>query len=188
MKNIHDITKKYFTLFPQDKENLIAFVEQLSQDTNLFDRKNFKGHVVANALVLNSQHEVLTVFHNKLQMYLQPGGHIDLADISILNASIRELVEETGISDVIVDEWHNISGIPIFIESHLIPENKKKNEEAHYHHDFMYIFKTNNTDIHLQLDEISDFKWIPISTVLTENPESFIGKAIQKMINMKINK
>jgi len=30
--------------------------------------------------------------------------------------------------------------IPIDIDTHYIPENKKKDERQHFHHDFRYIF------------------------------------------------
>lgn len=41
--------------------------------------------------------EVLTIFHNKLKMYIQPWWHIELEDKSIIDASKREFEEETGI-------------------------------------------------------------------------------------------
>ena len=184
-KNIIKIIEKYFQKFPEDKEKLLVFKKQIGEEKDLFDRKNFIGHIVVNALIINKD-RVLTIFHNKLKMYIQPGGHVDNTDNSVLDATIREVEEETGLKDIILENWHEESGIPIFIESHLIPKNNTKNEDEHYHHDFMYIFSTNSANINLQLEEVSDFEWIKIDKILKENPESFIGKSLERMFDFGI--
>ena len=188
MNKTKKIIEKYFNHFTSDKDDLECLINQMSLTDDIFDRKNFTGHIVANALVLNSNNEILTVFHNTLKMYLQPGGHVDSTDKSVLNASIRELLEETGISEAKLDEWHNKSGIPIFIESHKIPPNEKKAEDEHFHHDLLYIFRTDTLQINLQLEEVSNYKWTSIDNVLNLNPESYVGKALTRMIELKIIK
>jgi 8-oxo-dGTP pyrophosphatase MutT (NUDIX family) len=183
MNSTQQIIELYLANFGQkDEPNLGVLIEQLKTDKDLFDRKNFTGHIVANSLVINPKKEVLTIFHNKLQMYLQPGGHVEKEDSSIIAAACRELEEETGIKGAILDKWHTKNDdLPIFIESHLIPANPKKEEPQHYHHDFMYVFHTGFTDVNLQLEEVSDFVWTPIEQILTENPTSFLAKSLQRV-------
>lgn len=82
-------SKKYFDFFPKDKENLIVFSEQICKNKDIFDRKNFIRHIGANSLIINN-YKILTIFHNSLKMYIQPGGHIDKNDASILDAALRE--------------------------------------------------------------------------------------------------
>jgi 8-oxo-dGTP pyrophosphatase MutT (NUDIX family) len=185
MKNTKEIIKKYFEYFPQDKKDLILLEKQINEEINIFNRKNFTGHIVANSLIINNN-QVLTIFHNFLQMYIQPGGHVDEDDRSVLQASLREAKEETGIDDLVLYDWHTETGVPIFIESHLIPENEKKQEKQHYHHDFMYAFKTQTKDIHLQVNEVSNFSWIDIDIVLKNNPDSFISKSLKRMTDLKL--
>ncbi|MEA3273447.1 MAG: NUDIX domain-containing protein [Patescibacteria group bacterium] len=187
MKNTVKIIRKYFQKFPEDEKNLKLLKNQTKDCINFFDRKNFTGHVVANALILK-ENKVLTIFHNKLQMYIQPGGHVDETDPSVIDATIREVEEETGIKDIVLDRWHKKTGIPIFIETHLIPENKKKQEKKHYHYDFMYIFRTKTKNINLQLEEVSGFEWVDIENVLMNTPESFIGRSLKKMFKLDILK
>lgn len=187
MKDVIKIIKTYFQTFPEDKEKLKLLEQQAQEGLDFFDRKNFAGHIVANALILNNN-KVLIIFHNKLQMHIQPGGHIDNRDSSIIEATAREVREETGLEKIVLDSWHKKSGIPIFIESHLIPENKKKQEEKHYHHDFMYIFKTKNKKINLQLKEISGFEWMDIENILKNSSESFIAKSLKRSIKLSILK
>ena len=185
MQETIKIINKYLATFPEDKKDLQLLKKQTTEEADLFNRKNFTGHVVANALILSGD-EVLTIFHNKLQMYIQPGGHVSESDNSVIEATIREVEEETGIKNLALDPWHENTGLPIFIESHLIPENINKQEDEHYHHDFMYIFKIRNKDVSLQLEEVSDFVWVSIDDVLKNNPESFIGKSLKRMIDLGI--
>lgn len=185
MQETLKIIDSYFDVFPEDRQDLLILEKQSRGESDLFSRKNFTGHVVANALVLNGN-KVLTIFHNQLQMYIQPGGHIDESDSSVIAATIREVEEETGIKKPVLDMWHEKTGLPIFIESHLIPENIKKQESEHYHHDFMYIFRVENDAVTLQLAEVSDFGWVSIDNVLKNNPESFIGKSLKRMIDLGI--
>ena len=185
MKKTKEIIKKYFEYFPQDRKDLILLEKQIHEENNIFNRKNFTGHIVANSLIIHNN-KVLTIFHNFLQMYIQPGGHVDENDMSVLQASLREAKEETGINDLVLYDWHRETEIPIFIESHLIPENAKKQEKQHYHHDFMYVFKTQTKDINLQVNEVSNFSWIDIEIVLENNPDSFIAKSLKRMADLKL--
>jgi len=187
MKKTIEIIERYFDFFPKDKEKLTILSEQIYRENNIFNRKNFTGHIVANSLIIHNN-KVLTIFHNSLKMYIQPGGHVDENDPSVLDAALREAEEETGINDLVLFEWHKQTQIPIFIESHLIPENLKKQEKQHYHHDFMYVFKTNIKDVNLQISEVSDFSWIDIETVLKNNPDSFISKSLKRMIEFELIK
>jgi len=185
MKKTKKIIKKYFEYFPEDRSNLTLLEKQIHEKNNVFYRKNFTGHIVANSLIIHNN-KVLTIFHNFLRMYIQPGGHVDEDDMSVLQASLREAKEETGIDDLVLYNWHKEAEIPIFIESHLIPENSKKQEKQHYHHDFMYVFKTKKENISLQINEVSNFSWIDIETVLKNSPDSFISKSLKRMIELKI--
>lgn len=181
MKKTSIIIDKYLKTFPEDEKVLQILKKQIGERMDFFDRKNFTGHVVANALILHGD-DVLTIFHNTLQMYIQPGGHVDASDSSVIDATLREVEEETGIKNPELDIWHEKTGLPIYIESHVIPENPKKLEEEHCHHDFMYIFRVDTKDVSLQLEEVSDFGWVRIGDVLKDSPESFIGKSLKRMM------
>ncbi len=185
MKKTKEIIKKYFEYFPQDRKDLILLEKQIHEENDIFNRKNFTVHIVANSLIIHNN-KVLTIFHNFLQMYIQPGGHVDENDMTVLQASLREAKEETGINDLVLYDWHRETKIPIFIEAHLIPENTKKQEKQHYHHDFMYVFKTQTKDIDLQVNEVSNFSWIDIEIVLKNNPNSFISKSLKRMADLKL--
>jgi 8-oxo-dGTP pyrophosphatase MutT (NUDIX family) len=176
--NTLNIINEYFNNFPQDRDNLLILQNQLKVPQNIFDRDNNMGHIVANALIINKD-EVLLIFHNKLKKFIQPGGHVDPSDKSIIDATIREIKEETGLKNIMLDPWHKENKIPIFIETHQMPESKK--EEKHLHHDFIYVFHTDTKKIELQISEVSDFKWEKINNILEKNPNSFVGKSLKRV-------
>src|SRR6476659_4087444 len=64
-----------------------------------FSRAAFTpGPFTASAFVLSpDRRRLLVVFHRKLGRWLQPGGHIEPSDASIVDAARREVEEETGV-------------------------------------------------------------------------------------------
>lgn len=158
---LYKTAERYLDAFPDEYDAMDALRGQISAKENLGSRKNFTGHVTGSGIVIQDSH-ILLIFHNKLQRFLQPGGHYD-DDATIAACAQREVEEETGLS-VVLHEWHGKnSGIPIHIDTHRIPENKKRGEDAHYHHDHAFIFiLKGNGDISLQEDEVGDYKWIPM--------------------------
>lgn len=176
--------KNYITHFPNEAELLTHLITQSDSGEDIISRSNFNGHVTASALIINSKNEVLVLWHNKLQKFLQPGGHLESVDNTLIDSSLREMEEESGISDGILHAWCRGENCPIMVDTHLIPENVKKNELAHYHHDFMFIFYTDSEKITLDENEVSDFKWIPINDV--RNKDSLVGRALLKMQSLNL--
>jgi len=163
--NVNDIFNTYIHTNPEESIALVQFTGFISKfsGTDLFDRKNFEGHITASAMIINAHDSTLLfIKHKALGRWLQPGGHVDEDDESILAAAIREVSEETGI------EPQNLrllppaqdEQVPIDIDTHLIPAKPNKNEPAHYHHDFRYLFLYNgNNAIVFNTQEAMDVKW-----------------------------
>jgi 8-oxo-dGTP pyrophosphatase MutT (NUDIX family) len=74
--------------------------------------------------------------------------------------AMREAVEETGIAA------NDLSAVDyrIFnVDSHNIPENKKKGEPAHVHHDISFLFIYNGPpSINIDLEESTAAKWLTL--------------------------
>lgn len=50
--------------------------------------------------------------------------------------------------------------VPFDIDTHIIPENPKKGEPAHFHHDFRYIYTTKENNINVDASESNGYKWV----------------------------
>jgi 8-oxo-dGTP pyrophosphatase MutT (NUDIX family) len=57
------------------------------------------GHFTASGFVVHPDGgRILLVHHARLGIWVQPGGHVDPDDPSVLEAARREIVEETGLA------------------------------------------------------------------------------------------
>lgn len=170
---INTIFDKYIDFFPQDELQLQLLKEQLSQEQDMFNRKNFIGHLTASGIILDQNlSSMLLIHHNFLQKYIQPGGHQDDDNETPLQAAQREIEEEVGLVELellSIDIEEPL--IPIQIHTHPIPFNNDKAESAHFHHDFRYCFRLNdNQAINLQESEVGEAKWFTLDE-LSENPD-----------------
>jgi len=169
LKEVSDLFKSYLEVYPRDAERLLVLGGQLENlDQGLNDRKNMIGHLTGSALVMNDSKECLLIYHRFLKRWLQPGGHLDVGE-SPAQGALRELKEETNVGDVIqICQLNTKLNCPIDIDSHSIPPSEAKQEGAHLHHDFQYIFRTTAQDqLMLDATEVSDYKWVPLEELMT---------------------
>ncbi|HCJ45800.1 MAG TPA: NUDIX hydrolase, partial [Candidatus Moranbacteria bacterium] len=125
-QNAQGIITEYLNFFPQEKRRLTEIIERFPLGKSIVSRTDFIGHITVSAFVFSpDKKNVLLIYHKQLQKFLQPGGHIENSDVSLLDACRRELKEETGLQDPLL---FNLTGheIPIDIDIHLIPANKRK--------------------------------------------------------------
>jgi 8-oxo-dGTP pyrophosphatase MutT (NUDIX family) len=132
-----------------------------------YSRSSSMGHITASGLVLDGS-KVLLIFHPYIKKWFQPGGHIDEGELPI-EAAIREVYEETGY--VCELDVENLS--PIDIDTHEIPANSKKGEEAHIHIDLLYRLK-----VLRQVKSGEDIvcKWIPFDQVQSARIKRALAK------------
>ena len=184
--NIKEIIKKYLEYYPQEKDNLSKLIELVNNEedvSNLFNRKNFKGHITASGFIYcKSERKLLLLEHKALNKYIQPGGHVEKEDNQMIDAAKREIKEETGLSNLNNISIINDINIPFDINSHYIPENVKKMEDGHYHHDFRYLFTVDNIEnINIDYNESNNYKWVSIDDII--NDDNF-GLSIKKIVTL----
>lgn len=183
---ITSILSDYLAVFNQEKENLERLHTQLMDDNkDICSRVNFTGHLTGSGLFFDkSVNSVLLVHHRSLNLWIQPGGHLDPLE-SPLEGALREFREETKIEDVSLDTWHTKYKIPIDIDTHFIPANPKKQEADHYHHDFLYLISAGDApgkpEIELNETELKDFKWVNLDELETEEFESKLRRTAKKI-------
>ena len=146
---------------------------------------NNKSTRHVRGIIINDMGQILLLHFKKRNGYSIPGGTAEENE-SIKDTVLREVLEETGISNM---ECVSISGdinVPFDINSHYIPANEKKHEDGHYHHDFRYLFIINRLeDITIDYNESNDYKWVSVSSLLDDGN---FGLSIKKIVSLIRNK
>jgi 8-oxo-dGTP pyrophosphatase MutT (NUDIX family) len=181
------VLARYLEVFPGETERLRRlqnFLRATTDPRQFFHRKNFAGHITASGFVLSPDHKKLAVVKHKfLDRYLQPGGHVEETDPTVLTAAQREIQEETDIPSCRHLPFHSDELLPIDIDTHEIPANPKKNEPRHFHHDFRYLFCADSEitpSIHGRNDE-GQWLWRPVKTAIDEETFQLVLAKLPKL-------
>jgi 8-oxo-dGTP pyrophosphatase MutT (NUDIX family) len=176
---ILELVQTYQNIYAEEAGHVLPLLDFLNNfaGEQLFDRKNFVGHLTASSYIINPQKDSLLLLKHKfLNRWLQPGGHIDPSDSSLVNAALREAEEETGIA---------ASGLQLIntnifnVDSHTIPPNGKKNEPQHVHHDVSFLFLCDTIKINIDEAESTAGKWVPFSELKEDTSYERIIKKIK---------
>ncbi|QBK13241.1 NUDIX domain-containing protein [Thermoactinomyces vulgaris] len=121
-------------------QSLHPLMDVLHHSRDITSRATFPGHVTTSAVIMDEQKRVLHIRHKTLNAWLLPGGHCEKKDRSLIEASLREACEETGISP---EQLQPVlpPNVPVDIDLHEIPENPEKGEPPHWHADFRFAFR-----------------------------------------------
>jgi 8-oxo-dGTP pyrophosphatase MutT (NUDIX family) len=118
----------------REAEALRAILEFLSAEEDPFGRENPRGHVTGSAVVCDAAgSRFLLVRHVRLGRWLQPGGHTQRGDRSVLATAMREAREETGVHDLEAPLGEAV----LHVDVHEIPARGA--EPAHWHYDIRYL-------------------------------------------------
>ena len=145
-----------------------------------------KNHFTATGIVFNSENKILMIHHNKLQVWLPPGGHIDENELPD-DAVLREIYEETGVKakiishkqelDLIDEQYCKELAIPFVILLEDIEGNGK-----HNHIDMIFICKALNEDLKPQETEIHGIGWFTYEELKQLKTFDNVIKTISKTI------
>jgi len=125
-------------------------------------RSTFPYHVTCGAIAVDAAGRVLQIRHKELERWLLPGGHLENEDESLVDAALRELREETGITGNL---FPNEPFAPIDIDPHPIPENAAKGEPAHVHFDCRFMIEVRPGSVTLQTTEVDGHRWQPAQSL-----------------------
>lgn len=176
----------YISINPNEQDDLQLITDYLNTNTNdaAIDRKNFNGHITTSAFIVNqSRSQMLLLHHKSLQRWLQPGGHAEITDPSLLASALREATEETGIPPIDLVHYPLTADpdLPFDIDSHHIPANDRKQEPGHYHHDLRYLFVYSGNGAHIFNDEESTgMQWVNLTDLETDDTFGRVANKIAR--------
>jgi len=191
-EEIKGIVKKYLEIFPDEKDRLSTLLKYLEKtpEDKIDDWNNTDGHITAGGFVYSTDTKrFLVMFHKDLNMFLYPGGHCEREDNSPLERAKQETIEETGIKKFEIIKIFDSELIPIDIDTHLIPYNKRVNMPEHYHFDFRYLFKVKDEkNVNIDKNEMSSYKWIDEKELSQDKNYGTITKKLKKFLDREDEK
>ena len=180
------ILQKYLEIYPEEEQRQTKLMEYLKKynDTEIVDYNNFEGHITASGFIYSlEEKKFLMIFHRKAQCYLNPGGHSDLEDENPFITAKREIMEETGLSNLKTFNIGADERIPIDIDTHMIPFDVKKNLPEHYHFDFCYFFAVDKIEeVVIAEEEIDNYRLVDIDELYKNKHYSKVMFKIKELI------
>jgi 8-oxo-dGTP pyrophosphatase MutT (NUDIX family) len=111
------------------------------------------GHFTASGFVVHPDGDrLLLIHHARLGIWVQPGGHVDPADPSLLEAARREIIEETGIARL-----HPVTDALVDIDIHRFGPSGDQPE--HLHFDVRFAFVADRADLNPN-SEVLEAVWV----------------------------
>lgn len=181
-----DDINNYIPVNEQEEADL-KVIKKFINDFNDFslDRNNIYGHLTASAWVINkSATKILLNYHNIYKNWGWLGGHAD-NNPDLLNVSLKEVQEESGLSNIIPVLEAPIS-IEILPVSYHIKNNKFVSSHIHYNLTYL-IMADENEKLTIKPDENSGLKWVDIDNVI-ESVDEECMKPIYKKLNNYVKK
>ncbi|ATM24602.1 NUDIX hydrolase (plasmid) [Streptomyces alboflavus] len=173
---IMSVVAAYLEQYPEETGLLAEAVHLLSQGAGFASRRTFPMHVTAGALLVRDGSEVLLVQHRAYGITLQPGGHLEPTDATLIDAALRELTEETGIDPGKVAP---AAQTPVYVEYGRVPARPAKDEPPHAHLDIGYAFTTAHADVGcIQEAEVTGAAWHPLAEA-----ERLVGSRIARAVS-----
>ena len=178
MNRLEDLRQLLDTHRPSDAREA-GFVERIRALTlygeAAFNRENYApGHITASAFVVSPDpSRVLLILHGKLGLWLQPGGHVEPEDASVLEAARREVLEEVGVSDL------EVASEGLFdVDIHAIPGSPKA--PAHEHFDVRFLFRARSLDVRAG-DEVKAVRWVADDARELAGSDESVARALRRI-------
>lgn len=183
LEKISSTVAAYLARYPDEAAALEPLAEALGKGFDFTSRHRFPAHVTAGVVLLDGQRRVLQIHHRALGCWLNPGGHCEPGDKSLVGTALRELAEECGvgaedIEPLDVGQFTTADAesepLPVRIEVQQIPHIDARSEPAHRHFDFRYAFRV-LAPVPVRIShEAGAHRWHPV----TETPDKLLASRL----------
>jgi 8-oxo-dGTP pyrophosphatase MutT (NUDIX family) len=151
-------------------------------------------HVTASALVVEpTSGRVLLRWHDRMQRWLQVGGHGDPGEHDPWQIACREAAEETGLTDLTALDPGDPQRSQQPVQIVIVPVPASKDEPAHEHADIRYLLVTSTPETATAERPGAALRWLTLkeakAEVEEENLRQFLGRveALLKTRSQSVN-
>ena len=150
----------------REAASIAATLERLTWPDDPFDETINDHHLTSSAFVLSSRGVILHL-HRRLQIWVQPGGHVDAGE-GPQGACVRETLEETGLAVL-----HTDPPTLLHVDVHAGPR-------GHTHYDLRYVVLARPLDPAPMAGESPEVYWFDFEHAL-QRCEAPMVPALEKL-------
>ena len=180
---LRKIIEGYIPCCEQEREDKRMLLKYIDENPDILLRSNETAHFSASAWVVNpSRTRVLMLFHNIYNSWSWPGGHAD-GEEDLLGVALREVQEETGLTDI-----HPISEDVYSLEILTVNAHFKKGRYVvpHLHLNLTYLLEADDAQaLHSKPDENSAVRWFPLEEAVAASTEPDM-QVVYAKLNQKL--
>lgn len=156
---------------------------ELSKQENIFVRENARAHFTASAWVVNKDFtKVLMAYHNIYNSWAWLGGHAD-GETDLLQAALREVREESGVSWVrpVTEEIFSLEVLTV--DGHI---KRGRYVSSHLHLNVTYLLTADESrPLAVRPEENSAVAWLELDEAMEKVSEEWMKENIYKKLIKK---
>jgi 8-oxo-dGTP pyrophosphatase MutT (NUDIX family) len=160
-------------LDPGEAADVAATIRFVEEHPDCLLRSCLSGHLTGSAWIVSpDRRRTLLTHHQKLDRWLQLGGHAD-GDPDLLAVAMREAREESGLTKL-----RAVSPAIFDVDRHWIPARKL--EPGHWHHDLRFLIEADPAEPLKISEESKDLAWVELDRVGVLNPSESMVRMVRK--------
>jgi 8-oxo-dGTP pyrophosphatase MutT (NUDIX family) len=161
--NLRALLDAYVPQSSEERGDLGRLQELVAKSTDPWTRASLL-HLTGSAVVVHRPtRRVLLRWHERMQAWLQVGGHADPGETDPLVIACREAREETGLTDLVA--WPD-ARVPRIVQVALVPVPAGRGEPEHQHGDIRYALATGTPDSVRPENAAASLAWLTVEEAL----------------------
>ena len=170
----------------QEARDQAELLRRLESGEELFSRENASAHLTASAWVVSPQRDrVLMAYHNLYNSWAWLGGHAD-GDRDLLAVALREVREESGLTEVQPVSPDIFSLEILTVDGH---EKRGVYVSSHLHLNATYLLEADPAAaVRCKPDENSRVGWFTPEDAVAASSEPWFRERIYSKLNQKLAK
>lgn len=171
---VFDFFQSHTPIDAREAESIAEFLNVIPTLSDPCNEEDGLVHVTASAIVVSDAGDKVALhLHKRLNLWLQPGGHIDAGE-SPAEASLREAMEETGLPV----RHERDGGVLFHLDVHPGPK-------GHTHHDLRYLLRAPDVPLRPGEGESPEARWFTWDEAFAIADAGLLGalKASQTLIS-----
>ena len=166
---MHRALTGYFGRYPDEKPGVEPLAPVLALGARLFDRDCLPYHWTASAWILDrTRQAALLLYHRKLHLWIQPGGHAD-GDPDLPRVALREAQEETGLTSL------RLASDAVF-DFDVTPIPPHKTVPAHFHLDMRFVVWADRGEPIVESPESAGARWVELAGIAAFSRDAGVAR------------